>query len=119
MTSDVPIHRVFSDENSNKTDAPSDHLRSVMDDLVRSLVGLMAQSLFTISCSGFDGKYQRKLDIHWGRGNLRICARVFASSADGEQGLGGDVRPSLNLSGGYTLSYKLLLTLLNLKDGIV
>ncbi|KAF8915260.1 AFG1-like ATPase-domain-containing protein [Mucidula mucida] len=33
VTSEVPIHRVFSDENSNKTDAPSDHLRSVMDDL--------------------------------------------------------------------------------------
>lgn len=36
VTSEVPVYQVFSDDTSNTTNGISDHMRSVMDDLVRS-----------------------------------------------------------------------------------
>lgn len=37
VTSEVPVYQVFSDDDANASKDVSDHMRSIMDDLVRPI----------------------------------------------------------------------------------
>jgi len=97
-SSEVPIFQVFSDNNVASGEI-SDHMRSVMDDLVRPYVfwpfsGPFASihslanavgSLRVLYTGSSSGRRWRLLHVQRRGGNICICALLLSSCANGSR----------------------------------
>ena len=101
VTSEVPIFKIFSDDASAHAHQVSDHMRSVMDDLVSCSHN---QRCTVCSCQTFrleTGSVQRhcriKFYVYRGGRSLRFRPCLFKIGADGKQGMGSNCRDKFQI----------------------
>jgi hypothetical protein len=88
VTSEVPVYQVFSDDPSGTGSKPiSDHMRSVMDDLVGALISV-ARLMLIYAQGTFGSSVRKQLDIHRRGRSLRFRPGLLSAGTNGQQRMG-------------------------------